>query len=69
MNTSDGPRRLVVTADDFGIGPDTSRGILDLAARGAVTSTVLLVTSPFAADGVRQWRQAAGPSNSAGTRV
>ena len=51
-------RRLIVTADDFGIGPATSRGILDLADLGVVTSTVLLVTSPHAADGVRQWRAA-----------
>jgi predicted glycoside hydrolase/deacetylase ChbG (UPF0249 family) len=51
----------VVTADDFGIGPCTSRGILDLAAAGAVTSTVLLVTSPHAEDGVAQWRKAGRP--------
>jgi predicted glycoside hydrolase/deacetylase ChbG (UPF0249 family) len=54
-------RHLVVTADDFGIGPATSRGILDLAAAGAVTSTVLLVTSPYAEDGVAQWRKAGRP--------
>ena len=53
-------RHLIVTADDFGIGPDTSRGILDLAARRAVTSTVLLVNSPFAAEGVGMWRRAGG---------
>ena len=34
-------------ADDFGIGPGTSQGILDLAAAGRlVTATVLLVNSP-----------------------
>lgn len=53
-------RYLLVTADDFGIGPDTSRGILDLAARGAVTSTVLLVNSPFAEESVALWRAAGG---------
>ena len=52
------PRLLLVTADDFGIGPETSRGILELAATGAVTSTVLLVNSPFAADAVALWRKA-----------
>ncbi|HEY2783440.1 MAG TPA: ChbG/HpnK family deacetylase [Fimbriiglobus sp.] len=51
-------RLLVVTADDFGIGPGTSHGILDLAACGAVTSTVLLVNSPYAEDGVAQWLKA-----------
>jgi predicted glycoside hydrolase/deacetylase ChbG (UPF0249 family) len=56
------PRRfLVVTADDFGVGPGTTRGILDLAACGAVTSTVMLVNSPFAEDAVREWRAAGKP--------
>jgi predicted glycoside hydrolase/deacetylase ChbG (UPF0249 family) len=53
-------RYLVVTADDFGIGPATSRGILELAGEGLVTAAVLLVNSPFAEDGVRAWRQAGG---------
>jgi predicted glycoside hydrolase/deacetylase ChbG (UPF0249 family) len=51
----------VVTADDFGIGPETSRGILDLGTRGVVTSTVLLVNSPFAAESVALWRKAGCP--------
>ena len=54
-------RLLVVTADDFGIGPETSRGILELAAVGAITSTVLLVNSPFAEDAVGAWRKAGRP--------
>ncbi|HJZ58791.1 MAG TPA: ChbG/HpnK family deacetylase [Gemmataceae bacterium] len=54
-------RHLLITADDFGIGPDTSRGILELAARGAVTSTVLLVTSPYAEESVRMWNRAGRP--------
>jgi predicted glycoside hydrolase/deacetylase ChbG (UPF0249 family) len=60
MTPRDEPRYLLVTADDFGIGPDTSRGILELAARGAVTSAVLLVSSPFAAEAVGMWRRAGG---------
>lgn len=52
----DASRNLVVMADDFGIGPATSRGILDLAAAGIVTGTVLLVNSPHAAAAVRAWR-------------
>lgn len=51
-------RRLIVTADDFGIGPGVSQGILDLAAKGRLTWTVLLVNSPHAADAVRAWRRA-----------
>ncbi len=59
--SSAGSRFLVVTADDFGIGPETTRGVLELAARGAVTSTVLLVNSPFAEAGVDAWRRAGCP--------
>jgi chitin disaccharide deacetylase len=54
----DATRFLIVLADDFGIGPETSRGILELAARGIVTGTVLMVNSPYAPDAVRAWRQA-----------
>lgn len=53
----DATRFLVVIADDYGIGPETSRAILELAARGLVTGTVLLVNSPYAADAIRAWRQ------------
>jgi predicted glycoside hydrolase/deacetylase ChbG (UPF0249 family) len=56
----DASRFLIVIADDFGIGPETSRGILDLAARGIVTGTVLLVNSPHAEQGVQEWRRRAG---------
>ena len=54
----DATRHLIVVADDFGIGPETSRGVLELAARGIVTATVLIVNSPHAAEAVRAWRQA-----------
>src|SRR2546430_2162455 len=50
-------RFLVVTADDFGIGPATTHAILDLALQGRVTATVLLVNSPHAEAAVRAWRQ------------
>ena len=54
-------RWLVVTADDFGIGVETSRGILDLAQEGCVTATVLLVNSPYAEDSVAAWKQRGRP--------
>ncbi len=54
-------RFLVVTADDYGIGPATSQGILDLAHRGVVTSAVLLVGSAYAEESVWKWRQAGMP--------
>ena len=59
--TTPAQRLLLVTADDFGIGPDTSRGILELGKLGVVTSTVLLVNSPFAAECVAAWRAAGCP--------
>ena len=54
-------RYLLVVADDYGIGPNTSEGILDLAQQGLVTATVLLVNSPFAEQAVRQWRKSGLP--------
>jgi predicted glycoside hydrolase/deacetylase ChbG (UPF0249 family) len=57
----DGKRYLVVTADDYGIGPATSMGILDLALHRRITASVLLVTAPHAADAVQTWKQAGRP--------
>jgi predicted glycoside hydrolase/deacetylase ChbG (UPF0249 family) len=54
-------RYLIVTADDFGIGPETSRGILELATEGLVTCTVLLVNSPHAPSAVAAWKSAGRP--------
>lgn len=51
------PRKLLVIADDIGIGPDTTAGILQLGAMGIVTGSVLLVNSPYAAEAVRLWRR------------
>ena len=56
-----GKRYLVVTADDYGIGPATSRGILDLAEQGRVTCAVLLVNSPYAVKGVQDWERSGKP--------
>jgi predicted glycoside hydrolase/deacetylase ChbG (UPF0249 family) len=54
-------RLLVVVADDFGIGPETSRGILELARKGVVTGSVLIVNSPYAAEAVEAWRKCGTP--------
>ncbi len=56
-----GARYLLIAADDYGIGPATSQGILDLASEGLVTATVLLVTSPYAEEAVQAWRRAGQP--------
>jgi predicted glycoside hydrolase/deacetylase ChbG (UPF0249 family) len=57
----DGKRYLVVTADDYGIGPATSVGILELALHRRISATVLLVTAPYAATAVQTWKQAGRP--------
>jgi chitin disaccharide deacetylase len=54
-------RTLLVVADDFGIGPPTTAGILHLAKQGVVTASVMLVNSPYAADAVASWRRAGRP--------
>jgi predicted glycoside hydrolase/deacetylase ChbG (UPF0249 family) len=54
-------RKLIVVADDFGIGPEVSRGILELMLRGSVTSTVLLANSPFVEAAIRRWDRAGRP--------
>lgn len=54
-------RSLVVVADDYGIGPETSRGILELAQESRITATVLLVNSPFAEQAVSEWNRAGRP--------
>jgi predicted glycoside hydrolase/deacetylase ChbG (UPF0249 family) len=39
-------RTLIVNADDFGLTPGVSRGILEAGAKGIVTSTTMLVNRP-----------------------
>src|SRR5262249_59826565 len=56
-------RALIVIADDFGIGPETSRGILEVAGASVVTGAVLLTNSPFAEAAVRQWRKLNPPAD------
>ena len=55
------PRSLVVVADDYGIGPLTSRTLLGLGSECRISASVLLVNSPHAAESVREWRRAGGP--------
>lgn len=50
-------RSLLVIADDFGIGPNTTAGILQLASQGVVTGSALLVNSPYAVEAIRRWQR------------
>ncbi len=54
-------RMLYVIADDFGIGPETSRAILELGQEQLLTGTTLLVTSAHAGEAVEAWKCAGRP--------
>jgi chitin disaccharide deacetylase len=53
-------RRLIVTADDFGLSPGVDQGILEAFRRGIVRSTALLVNFPDVSDSVARLRQEPG---------
>jgi predicted glycoside hydrolase/deacetylase ChbG (UPF0249 family) len=47
------PKYLIVNADDYGMSPGVSRGILEAHAAGVVTSTTALVNTPWAGASLR----------------
>ncbi|WP_127131887.1 carbohydrate deacetylase [Georgenia sp. SYP-B2076] len=47
-------RRLVVTADDLGLDPDTNEAIAELLADGLLSATTLMPVAPAADDAVRR---------------
>lgn len=49
------PRPLTIVADDYGIGRETSRGILDLANEGLITGSVMIVNCADAERASREW--------------
>src|SRR6267142_778485 len=49
-------RRLIVNADDFGLAPGVSAGILAAYRHGIVSSTTLLATGAIGAESVRALR-------------
>jgi predicted glycoside hydrolase/deacetylase ChbG (UPF0249 family) len=57
------PRPLTIVADDYGIGRETSRGILDLAVEGQVTAAVLIVNTSDAARAAHDWLAAQPPAD------
>lgn len=46
-------KRLIVNADDFGISVGVNQGILEANKHGIVTSTSLMVNTPYAEEAVR----------------
>ncbi len=51
-------RSLTIVADDYGIGRETSRGILDLARDGLITATVMIVNAADAEQAACEWKTA-----------
>ena len=51
-------RRLIINADDFGLSPGVTAGILEANAAGSVTSTSMMVHCAGWDDGLRQARAA-----------
>lgn len=48
-------RPVTIVADDYGIGRETSRAILELAMERRITATVLIVNAPDAERAAREW--------------
>jgi len=46
-------KRLIVNADDFGISSGVNKGILEAHKQGIVTSTSLMVNTPYADEAIR----------------
>ena len=49
-----GSRTLIVNADDLGRSPGINRGVIEAHRSGIVTSTTLMVNTPWAKDGATQ---------------
>lgn len=49
-------RTATIVADDYGIGPETSRGILDLAKERIITATVMIVNAADAERATQEWQ-------------
>lgn len=56
-------RPLTIVADDYGIGRETSRGILDLAREGRITASVMIVNAADAEQASREWLAADPPAD------
>ncbi len=54
-------RTLAVVADDLGIGPNTTQGILEAGRQGLLTGAVLIVNTPYSEQAVADWRRLGKP--------
>ena len=55
-------RKLVITADDLGVDPDTNATIVELLREGLISATTLIPVASAAEDAVRRIRQARLPA-------
>jgi chitin disaccharide deacetylase len=62
------PKYLIVNADDFGMSPGVSRGILEAHAAGVVTSTTALVNTDWAEESL-SWAVARAPRLGLGLHI
>jgi len=44
--------KLIINADDFGLTRGVNRAVFDLAGRGSLSSTTVLVNQPYASEAV-----------------
>lgn len=49
-------KRLIINADDFGVGPERDRGIIECIESGGVTSVSVLAGAPHAAEALQYLR-------------
>lgn len=55
------PRALFIVADDYGMGPATSEGIVALAQEGLISAALFQVNSPYAEAAAQCWHAAGRP--------
>ncbi len=57
MSRTTDARRVIINADDYGMSPGISEGILRGHRHGIVTSTTVMINMPAAAEAVRRLRE------------
>ena len=45
--------KLIINADDFGLSPSINRGIMDCLQAGLITSTTMMMNTPYTAEAIK----------------
>jgi predicted glycoside hydrolase/deacetylase ChbG (UPF0249 family) len=61
-------RTLIINADDYGLSPSVSRGILEAHLEGVLTSTTVMMTTRYVAESLR-WAKAQAPKLGLGLHI